>query len=57
MVEEELRAEDVTSIAENDDKLGDKYKEVTGNEGMVKEVLANPVTVRGLFEHITAIII
>lgn len=30
MVEEELHAEDVTSIAENDDKLGDKYKEVVG---------------------------
>lgn len=30
MVEEELRAEDVTNIAENDDKLRDKYKEVVG---------------------------
>lgn len=73
MVEVELHSEDVTDIAEDEDKLRGKYREVvshaqcnsilcadswqTGNEGLVEEVLANPVTIQGPFEHTTAVIV
>jgi hypothetical protein len=57
MVEEELHSEDVTDIAEDEDKLRGRYREVTGNEGLVEEVLAKPVTIQGPFEHTTAVIV
>ncbi|KAI2036432.1 hypothetical protein LOZ05_000670 [Ophidiomyces ophidiicola] len=57
MVGENLRSEDVTDIAENNDYLKDKYKELTGSEGLVEEILAKPATVRGPFDHTTAIIV
>ncbi|GKZ75203.1 hypothetical protein AnigIFM50267_003134 [Aspergillus niger] len=54
---EGLRSEDVTDIAEDDDKVREKYKITTGIDGIVEEVVAKPVCIRGPFDHTTAVIV
>ncbi|KAH8691866.1 hypothetical protein BGW36DRAFT_39134 [Talaromyces proteolyticus] len=52
-----LQIEDVTNVAENDDSLKERYKQVTGVDGKIEEVIPNPASVRGPFTYKTAIII
>ncbi|EEA18478.1 hypothetical protein TMatcc_001233 [Talaromyces marneffei ATCC 18224] len=53
----ELRTENVTDVEHSDEKLKERYKQVTGREGTIEEVKPNPVSVRGPYSYTTAIVV